>query len=178
MWGKRCFKSPEEIEGEIDLLVCLISGRRILKVLEQGATKNVKAALVLSSGFAELEGEEGKALQIELKRVAEHSHIRIIGPNCLGTISFHGGVSCFAGLLPDPMIAGHFGAVSQSGSFCLAMMNAAQGRGVGLSYLVSSGNEAVIETSDYIHYMLNDPNTKVVGAFVEGNSEIQKSSSE
>lgn len=174
VWGKRCFKSLEEIEGEIDLVVCLVSGRQIVRVFEQCATKKVKAALVLSSGFAELEGEEGKALQIELKRVAENSHIRIIGPNCIGTASFYGGVSCFAGRLPNPMIAGHFGAVAQSGSFCVAMLRAAQGRGVGLSYLVSSGNEAVVETSDYIHYMLNDSNTKVVGAYVEGFKDPEK----
>ncbi len=174
VWGKRCYKSVGEVEAEIDLVVCLVSGRRIPEVLEQAATKKTKAALVLSAGFAELKGEEGRVLQAQLRAVAEKSHIRVIGPNCLGTISFHGGVSCFAGLLPDPMITGHFGAVSQSGSFCLAIMNAAQGRGLGLSSLVSSGNEAVLETSDYIHYLLDDPNTKVIGAFIEGFNNPEK----
>ena len=98
----------------------------------------------------------------------------MIGPNCLGTISFRGGFSCFAGLLPDPMIYGPFGAVSQSGSFCLGIMNATQHRGLGLSCLFSSGNEAVLEASDYIHYLVNDPGTKVIGAFIEGFKDPEK----
>jgi acetyltransferase len=113
-------------------------------------------------------------LQNRLKEVAEEAQIRVIGPNCLGTISFYGGVSCFAGLLPDPMLAGQFGAVSQSGSFGLGIMNAAEKRGLGLSCLFSIGNEAVLESSDYIHYLLDDPNTKVVGAFIEGFKDPDK----
>ena len=174
IWGKPCFKSIEDVKDDIDLAVFLIAGHRIPDALEQCASKNVKAALVLSAGFAELKSEEGRLLQNRLKMVAEKAHIRVIGPNCLGTISFHGGVSCFAGLLPDPMLAGRFGAVSQSGSFCLGIMNAAEKRGLGLSCLFSSGNEAVLESSDYIHYLLDDPNTKVVGAFIEGFKDPEK----
>jgi acyl-CoA synthetase (NDP forming) len=174
IWGKPCFKSIEDVKDDIDLAVFLIAGHRIPDALEQCASKNVKAALVLSAGFAELKSEEGRVLQNRLKMVAEKAHIRVIGPNCLGTISFHGGVSCFAGLLPDPMLAGRFGAVSQSGSFCLGIMNAAEKRGLGLSCLFSSGNEAVLESSDYIHYLLDDPNTKVVGAFIEGFKDPEK----
>jgi acyl-CoA synthetase (NDP forming) len=174
VWGTSCCKSITEIDDDIDLLVFLIAGHRIPDALKEGATKNAKAALILSAGFAELKSDEGRLLQNRLKAVAEDAQIRVIGPNCLGTISFHGGVSCFAGLLPNPMLAGKFGAVSQSGSFCLGIMNAAEKRGLGLSCLFSSGNEAVLESSDYIHYLLDDPNTKVVGAFVEGFKDPEK----
>lgn len=174
VWGRPCFKSVEEIDEEIDLAVFLIAGHRIPATLEQCAAKKTKAALVLSAGFAELTGEEGRVLQAQLKAAAEKAHIRVIGPNCLGAISFLGGVSCFAGLLPDPMLYGPFGAVSQSGSFSLGIMNAAQRRGLGLSRLFSSGNEAVLEASDFIHYLVEDPKTKVIGAFIEGFKDPEK----
>lgn len=174
VWGRPCFKSISEVDGDIDLVLLLIAGHRIPDVLEECASKNVKAAVVLSAGFAELKNEEGRLLQAKLKAVAEKAQIRVIGPNCLGAISFHKGVSCFAGLLPDPMLSGRFGAVSQSGSFCLGIMNAAQKRGLGLSCLFSSGNEAVLESSDYIHYLLDEPNTEVVGAFIEGFKDPDK----
>ncbi len=174
VWGKRCFRSIDEIEADIDLAVFLTSGRRVPEMLEQCAAKKTRAALVLSAGFAELKGEEGRVLQARTKSIAEKHRIRIIGPNCLGTISFYDGISCFAGQLPDPMVAGSFGVVSQSGSFCLAIMDASQDRGLGLSNLISSGNEAVLEASDYIHYLLNDPHTKVVGAFIEGLKDPEK----
>ncbi|MCE5336434.1 MAG: acetate--CoA ligase family protein [Desulfobacteraceae bacterium] len=174
VWGQHCFKSIEDIDAEVDLVVFLIAGRRIPEALEQCAAKKAKVAHVLSAGFAELTGEEGRVLQKELRAAAEKWKIRVIGPNCLGTISFYGGVSCFAGLLPDPMVSGPFGAVSQSGSFALGMLNATQRRGLGLSCLFSSGNEAVLEASDYIHYLVNDPGTKVIGAFIEGFKDPEK----
>lgn len=174
VWGKPCFKSISEVNNDIDLVVFLIAGHRIPDALEECASKNVQAALVLSAGFAEVKGEEGRVLQAKLKENAEKAHIRVIGPNCLGSISFRGGVSCFAGLLPDPMLPGRFGAVSQSGSFCLGIMNAAQQRGLGLSCLFSSGNEAVLESSDYIRYLLDESNTEVIGAFIEGFKDPKK----
>ncbi len=174
VWGTPCFKSIEDIDDEVDLVVFLIAGHRIPAALEQCAAKKTKVAHVLSAGFAELTGEEGRVLQKQLKAAAEKAHIRVIGPNCLGTISFYGGVSCFAGLLPDPMLSGSFGAVSQSGSFCLGIMNATQRRGLGLSCLFSSGNEAVLEASDYMYYLVNDPGTKVIGAFIEGFKDPEK----
>ena len=174
VWGRPCYKSIDDIDAEIDLAVFLIAGRRIPAALEQCAAKKTKVAHVLSAGFAELTGEEGRELQKQLRAAAEKTHIRVIGPNCLGTISFYGGVSCFAGLLPDPMVSGPFGAVSQSGSFCLGIINATQQRGLGLSCLFSSGNEAVLEASDYMHYLVNDPGTKVIGAFIEGFKDPEK----
>ncbi|MCX5908469.1 MAG: acetate--CoA ligase family protein, partial [Deltaproteobacteria bacterium] len=159
---------------DVDLAVLLIGNRHIPPTLEQCAQKKVKSALVLSSGFAEVKGAEGRELQEKMRSIAEGAQIRLIGPNCLGGISFLGGLICFAGIVPDPMIPGSFGLVAQSGTFALGLMVAAQTRGLGLSYLISSGNEAVLEAADYIRFLIEDPQTKVIGAFIEGFKDPEK----
>ncbi len=174
IWGTPCYKSVDEIEGDVDFSVLLIPNRHIALTLEQCAQKKVKGALILSSGFAEIKAAEGKEMQEHIRSIAEGARIRLIGPNCLGVISFLGGLICFAGILPDPMIPGSFGFVAQSGTFAIALMVAAQTRGLGLSYVISSGNEAVLEASDYFRFMLEDPNTKVIGAFIEGFKDPDK----
>ncbi|MFZ2447114.1 MAG: acetate--CoA ligase family protein [Syntrophobacteraceae bacterium] len=168
VWDTPCRRSVDEISEDVDLAVLLIGNRHILSTLEQCAKKKVKSALVLSSGFAEVKGTEGRELQDRMRQVADEARIRLIGPNCLGAISFVGGLICFAGLVPVPMVPGTFGLVAQSGTFALGFMSAAQTRGLGMSYLVSSGNEAVLDAADYIRFMIEDPRTTVIGAFIEG----------
>lgn len=174
IWGLACHQAVNDIQEKVDLCILLIGNRHIPATLEQCAKKGVKSALVLSSGFAEVQGAEGREMQEQMRSIAEKAQIRLIGPNCLGAISFLGGIICFAGIVPDPMIPGSFGLVAQSGTFALGFMVAAQTRGLGLSYLISSGNEAVLEASDYIRFMIEDPKTKAIGAFIEGFKDPAK----
>ncbi len=174
IWGSPCYKAVNEIKEDVDLTILLIANRHIPATLEQCAQKRVKSALVLSSGFAEVKGAEGRELQEKMRTIAEEAQIRLIGPNCLGGISFRGGLICFAGIVPDPIIPGSFGLVAQSGTFAIGLMVAAQTRGLGMSYLISSGNEAVLEAADYIRFMIEDPQTQVIGAFIEGFKDPEK----
>lgn len=174
VWGIPCDKSIENIEEEVDLAILIIPNHQIESTLEQCARKNVKAAIVLSSGFAEVKGKEGKEMQERIRIVSEKAEIRLIGPNCLGALSCVGGLVCFAGRVPSPVIPGSFGVVSQSGALSSGFIVAALSRGLGMTYLFSSGNEAVLEASDYFHFLINDPQTKVIGAFIEGFKSPEK----
>jgi len=87
------------------------------------------------------------------------------GPNCVGYINPTGNVATYSAPISPTLRSGNIGAVAQSGSVCLALANS--DRGLGYSLLVSSGNEAVVDSTDYISYMLDDPETTVILAFIE-----------
>ena len=88
------------------------------------------------------------------------------GPNCVGVVNLHAQAATYSVALPSTLRRGHVGAVLQSGAVCLGIANS--NRGLGFSTLISSGNEAVLDNADYIAYLADDPDTKVIIAFIEG----------
>ena len=91
--------------------------------------------------------------------------IALCGPNCVGFLNPAARVGVYSAPVSPRLSAGKVGAVVQSGSICLALANS--DRGIGYSLLISSGNEAVIDSSDYLGYLVEDPNTEVILAFIE-----------
>jgi len=165
--GLKSYKSLADIPGELDLLVVAVPADNVLPVIHEAAEKRVKAAIIYTSGFAEI-GEKGHQLQTELVRICEDNQIRLCGPNNMGVLSFRENVMVYTAHIPEDVKAGGLGFVGQSGSITMCALAAAYVRGIGCSYLITSGNEAMLETSDYIRFMLDDENTKVIGCFVEG----------
>ncbi|GAF89289.1 unnamed protein product, partial [marine sediment metagenome] len=142
----------------------------VIPVLSECADNNVRTAIVFSSGFAEI-GSDGKEKQRKLKELAEIRNLRICGPNCIGLINFNNHtVLSFSQLLEiDTLIPGNIGFISQSGALGGSLVNRAQDMNIGLSYFISSGNEADLEVSDFIKYLvLHDEKTKVIAALIEG----------
>lgn len=165
--GLKCYKSLLDIPDAVDLVVIAVPADTGLQVMREAAEKKVKAATIFSGGFAEA-GEKGRQLQAELVRICEENQIRLCGPNNMGAISFREQVMMYTTHIPKDVRAGGFGIVGQSGSVTMGIFAATYARGVGCSYLITSGNEAVLEASDYIQFMLNDEKTKVIGCFIEG----------
>jgi acetate---CoA ligase (ADP-forming) len=98
--------------------------------------------------------------------VSAASDVLLCGPNCLGLVNLYDRIPI--GPLPDKYVPGPIGAVLQSGVLVSAITDPLIERGIGLSFVVSSGNEAVVETADYIDFLVDDPNTEVIVAFIEG----------
>jgi acetyltransferase len=167
--GMRCYSNISDIPNSIDCALIAVPGKHVLGVLNECADRNVKAAIIFSSGFAEM-GESGKSAQNEIKALAETKKMRICGPNCIGIINFNNHiVLSFSQLLEiDTLIPGNIGFISQSGALGGSLVNRAQDSGIGLSYFISSGNEAVLEMSDYIKHLVGDESTEVITAVIEG----------
>jgi acyl-CoA synthetase (NDP forming) len=121
---------------------------------------------VLAAGFAEA-GPQGAAREAELVRIAEESGLMVCGPNCIGVANLVDGVATYSVALSSETHAGGVSAVVQSGAVCLGLANAAR---FGFRHLISSGNEAVLDSADYIGYLADDPHTEVIVAFLEGIS--------
>ena len=163
--GLACYPSLEAVPEPADLVVVALASRHVPGVLEQAARVGARAAVVFSAGFAEM-GDAGTELQREIARIARESGLAVVGPNCLGLIQPHNRLALVSASLPGNLQPGAVALVAQSGSIAIAIMN--NSRGIGFSHIVSSGNEAALDTARYVEYFAEDPQTQIIVAFVEG----------
>jgi acetyltransferase len=167
--GYKCYKSIKDVPGDVDLAMVAVNYKLVLPMLEQCVEKGVKHTCVFASGFAE-SGEEGKVLQQKIAELAKTSGMRVCGPNCQGSVCLRdkaiGGFSASLGI--KPLIEGPIGYVTQSGALGYSIFSLAQEAGVGFSFVASTGNEVDLHTLDFMEYMLEDEETKMVIAYLEG----------
>ncbi len=174
--GVKCYPRISDIPIPIDCALIAVPEKNVISVLSECADSNVRAAVVFSSGFAEM-GSYGKKKQRKIKEIAKTKNLRICGPNCIGLINFNNHVALsFSQFLEiDTLIPGNIGFISQSGALGGSLVNRAQDKNIGLSYFISSGNEADLGVSDFIEYLvLHDEKTKVIAALIEGFKDGSK----
>lgn len=164
LWGRQTFPSLEAIPGPLDAVFVAVPREAALEAVEQAAAKGAGGVAMLASGFGEA-GPEGLAAQARLAAIAGAHRLAVCGPNCLGLINLAGASALFGTSLPERLPRGRVAAVVQSGSAGIALLNA--DRGLGLSHLISSGNEAITTAADYIEVLADDPRVAVVVAFLE-----------
>ena len=168
--GVPCYPSLTSIPDHIDCVVFCIAARNILSVLKECAAKGVKLLVVPSSGFAESGTAEGRDLQDQMVAAARRSGIRVLGPNCLGFTNLIDRICVSSAAAMDwPNIpAGRIGLVSQSGGLSLAtVLTNALEEGISFSHIVSTGNEADLDTIDVARFFVEDPNTDVIAITIE-----------
>jgi acetyltransferase len=162
--GHKCYADISQVPDPVDLAVIVLPAPATPAVIKACGERGIKSVIIISGGFREV-GGEGKDLEAEVLRIKDEYGMRIIGPNCVGTVGLHSGFnSTFINGLPD---AGAIGLVSQSGAVCGGVVDYVIGKGVGFSVFASLGNEADINETDLIAYLADDPNTKVIAAYVE-----------
>jgi len=166
--GVPCFAKLSDIPGEVDLAVITLPATSVPEALAECGTKSVKAAAIISSGFAEV-GGEGVRLQDELQRIALENGIAVCGPNCSGFVYFPERVTAtfsvgLDGGLPE---AGPAAFISQSGALSSYILGAAKERGLAFRYWITTGNECVLSFTDYLQYVLEDPEVRLVLGYLE-----------
>ena len=163
--GRRCWPSPAELPAAPDVAAFCVGHERILDPLTAAAERGAKAAVIYDGGFAE-RGDDGRRLQDRAESICREAGIALCGPNCMGVLSPHHRSTTYLQELRDPAgLAGNVAIVSQSGAFCVSLLTDL--RRFGFSHVVSSGNEAVLVVADYLEYLTDDPNTRVIGCFIE-----------
>jgi acetate---CoA ligase (ADP-forming) len=167
--GRRCYGRLLDIPDPVDLCLVLTPKQAVKDSMIACAEKGVRHVVIPAAGFGEA-GADGARLQEELMAIARSGRMHLLGPNCMGFINFKDNiVASFGGFLADVDLApGNVAFVSQSGAFGGSMVRRCLKRGVGFTYHVSTGNEADLNSLDFIEYYLNDRDTRVIGAFVEG----------
>jgi acetate---CoA ligase (ADP-forming) len=165
--GLPCYPDLAATPETPDTVVVAIPAEQVPGVLTAAVERGVRGAVVLSSGFGEA-GPAGQARQAAIERLARERGLLVCGPNCYGVFNIRLGSATFSADLRDPL-AGSVAVVSQSGGFSHAIgEHLMHQRRVGLSYIVSCGNQAGVTVEDYVEFLVDDDDTAVIGVFVEG----------
>jgi acyl-CoA synthetase (NDP forming) len=163
--GLKAFPSVSAIPGPVDLAIILVPHFHALSVVRECAAKGVKGAVLFTSGYKETGTEEGRVMEDELVREARAAGMRLIGPNGMGFYVPKSGLSFFPQLSREP---GPVGIISHSGSLTSILGRLAPQKGIHFSKVVSLGNESDLTCADFLSYLGNDPDTRVIGGYIEG----------
>lgn len=165
----------QDVRGEVDMVVVAVPRAAVLEVLEDCATKGVKAAQFFTAGFRELDSAAGRRLEADMLKIARRGRFRIIGPNCVGTCVPAVGKPLLGptthGTLPPQ---GNAACLSQSGGIAGELVEMAAVRGIGFGKLISFGNGLDLDGVELLDYFGSDPETEVVGAYLEGTDRGQE----
>ena len=163
--GLPCYKNLNAIGEKIDLAIIAIPGRWVLDALENCGRQGVPSSVIISAGFRET-GHEGLMAERRIAEIAQKYRMRVLGPNCLGVIDTLTPMNAtFAAVTPR---RGKIAFMSQSGALCISILDIAVAEDVGFSHFVSLGNKADLNEIDFLEAWADDPEAKVVMAYLEG----------
>ncbi len=165
VFGLPCYPDLAHLPELPDLVILVVPRRFVLPILGQCVDLGIPAALVITAGFAEADAE-GEQLQAEMVKLLQGSSLTVVGPNCAGLANIPDKV--IATRLTSPPRAGSVSFVSQSGALMMALYGLFADRQLGLSRLLSLGNQVNVTLADGLAYLAQDENTGTIGAFVEG----------
>ncbi|MBE9501760.1 MAG: CoA-binding protein [Dehalococcoidia bacterium] len=163
--GLRVYRIVGDIPETPDLAVIVVPPSSVLPVVKDCVSKGVRAGLVITAGFAEV-GGEGERLQREMVEVARSGGMILVGPNCNGIMN--PSTKLYPQMPPIFPPPGPIAVVAQSGNVATSIARRAMVKGFGCSKCISSGNEADLHCEDYLEYLAEDPETKVILSYVEG----------
>lgn len=171
--GIKAFKSLDEIEEPVDVVVVTVDLKFVPDLLRSCGRKNIHNMVIISGGGKELGGDRA-AIENEIKKLSAELKVRVIGPNCIGMFNADNRLDCaFQGhermLRPQ---RGEVAFLSQSGTVGIAFMETSDA--FGMSKMISYGNRSDVDEADMIWYLGEDPNTKVIGLYVEGLGDGRK----
>ncbi|WP_024509216.1 acetate--CoA ligase family protein [Bradyrhizobium sp. ARR65] len=168
VWGVTCYKDFASLPEKPDHVLVLVPARVAVQVVRDAAAAGARSATIVTSGFSELQDEESQRLAAELQAAVRETGLAVTGPNCLGNLS--AGEKIFTNI-DDRIVTMEQGAVAiagQSGAIVMAIRQALEDRAVGVGYMVTTGNEAGLETPDLMAYFAADPSIRVIVVYLEG----------
>ncbi len=168
IWGVPCYKDFTSLPEKPDHVLVLVPARFAVQVIRDAAAAGARSATIVTSGFSELQDEESQRLAVELKQAVKETGLAVTGPNCLGNLS--AGEKLFTNI-DDRIVtmeAGPVAIAGQSGAIVMAIRQTLEDRGVGVGYMVTTGNETGLETPDLMAYFAADPSIRVIVVYLEG----------
>lgn len=167
--GVKAYASIKDIGHPVDCALIAVPAKFVLDTLEDCAACGVKSAIVFSSGFAEI-GDAGTSAQDALTAFSKRTGMRLLGPNCLGVLNFHSRFfATFSSTgdqgYPEP---GPLAIISQSGAYGTHLFAVAKGRGLGVSHVITTGNECDVTVAECIDWAVDNDHIKVIAAYAEG----------
>lgn len=171
--GSRCYPTLEAVPGTVDLAMVVVPSNLVLDVLGQAERARVGAVNIITSGFGEQSDEEAHQRQDQVREFARRTGIRVVGPNCLGLISTPAKLVAKSGAYAN-VRRGPIGIIFQSGLLAYSVVIPPLEREFGYSYVITTGNEADLDATDFMRYYVEDDETQVIGCFIEQFRDPQK----
>jgi acyl-CoA synthetase (NDP forming) len=164
LFGRKAYPSITEIEGKVDLVMIVVAPRFLTAAVADSVKMGAKGVIIITAGLGET-GEEGKRIEHEIVAEASKTGTFVIGPNCSGMFSASGDMN----ILGVPEIEkGPISVLAQSGNVIDSLTHYARMRGIGFSKIISVGNAIGVHFHEYIEYLKDDPDTKVIMTYLEG----------
>jgi len=169
--GKKAFASIADVPDPVELAVVVLPVTIIIETMREIGERGIKTVVIISGGFKEL-GPEGAELEKSVKKLAEEYGMRVVGPNCVGTLDVRTGLnSTFIKGVPA---AGPIAFISQSGAICGGVIDFIVDSNIGFSHIASLGNMMDVTETDMLEYFAEDQNVEVIAMYVEGLSDGQQ----
>lgn len=167
--GLPAYPTVRDVPGPVEYVIVCVPASRVLSVLDDCAARGVKAVQFFTAGFSETGEDEGRRLEQEMVKKARDGGFRIIGPNCIGVYSPANRMP----FGPSELLGdyGTVGCMSQSGGHAGRIIGTGVRRWIHFSKVVSFGNGADLDSVDYLEYFAADPDTRIIGAYLEGVKE-------
>src|SRR6266705_3445778 len=164
--GVRSYPSLQDLPESVELAVVAVPAAVVPAVTEECGKEGVKSLIIISAGFKEI-GQDGAALERQVTSLAQKYSMRMVGPNCLGTINTDPEVRLNASFASQMPLEGSIAFASQSGALGEAVIDYAAGEGIGFSKFISVGNKADVNENDILEYLRADSKTKVILLYIE-----------
>ena len=165
--GLKSYADLKDVPGGVDLALIAVPAPAVPSVLEDCAERGIRAAVIYTSGFSETGEEKGAKLEREIARISKEERIRVIGPNCFGIYCPESGLTLPPGEYYSRE-SGNVAFLSQSGGYADRFCRDAMGLGVRFSKVVSYGNACDLNETDFLEYLAEDEQTKIIGLYNEG----------
>lgn len=168
LWGQKVYPNFAAIPEKIELALSIVPAEAAPDVLAEGVANGLETALVFAARFGEGGDGEGEVRAQKLRDLCDNEGLRICGPNCMGAISMRENLLFYPASRVRGLPHGPIGVVFQSGGTFQYWLTQGASRGLRYSYAVSSGNELNLDIADYVNFMVEDPNTKLIACMIEG----------
>ena len=173
--GITAYRSVSDLPEAPDLVGVVVPYKQVIPVLRECHAKKAGSAVIISAGFAERGNDTGLDMQRQLGDFVKETGLHFTGPNCLGLANVRDNIWPTASSRTLGGLTGHIGLVCQSGAtafgpFLLRAVDA----GIGLSHIISTGNEVDLDFTDFARWLVDDPETRVIAGFVEGFKNVKK----
>jgi acyl-CoA synthetase (NDP forming) len=171
--GRQCATDCAAVGEQLDLGLIMVPREAVPQALGDLADAGGRSAVILSAGYAEL-GPAGRAEQDAILDLAKRRGIRLLGPNCLGFINFTQNAIAWTTPVQAPSRAHGVAIVSQSGATAHFLAQLAHQQDVGLSHVISTGNEADLDITSFIDCLIEEPQTRAIAVFAETVREPER----
>ncbi|MGE5538243.1 MAG: acetate--CoA ligase family protein [Gemmatimonas sp.] len=168
IWNGPCYPALSALPEPVEHAAIIVPAQHVIPTIEDGVKSGLKSATVYSAGVGDGADPESRERGRRLREICADTGLIVSGPNCMGAHSWREKLFLYPNARIAKLEAGSVGFASQSGGMVQFWVQSAGDRGVKFSYAVSTGNEIDLDLADYLNFLVDDPNTRIIVLFIEG----------